>query len=72
MKVTQADMILRYLRTHKRGITAIEALDKFGCMRLSGRIWDLRHAGYCIETDTVAVKNRYGDTCYIARYKLVE
>ena len=69
---TQNVMILKYFRTHKRGITSLEALDKFGCMRLSGRIWDLRHEGYDIITDTIAVKNRHGATCYVARYRLVE
>ena len=69
---TQNQMILRHLQTHKKGITAMQALDKFGCMRLASRISDLRHMGYSISREMIAVKNRDGDTCYVANYKLME
>ena len=69
---TQNQMILKHLQTHKRGITAMQALDKFGCMRLASRISDLRHMGYEISKETIAVRNRDGETCYVANYKLVE
>lgn len=32
-------------------ITPIQALNMFGCFRLSGRIFDLRDQGYNIETN---------------------
>lgn len=69
---TQNEMILKHLQTHKRGLTAMQALDKFGCMRLASRISDLRRMGYDIGREMIAVKNRDGDTCYVANYKLVE
>ena len=69
---TQNQQILRHLQTHKRGITAMQALDKYGCMRLASRISDLRHMGYSISREMIAVKNRDGDTCYVAQYKLME
>ena len=69
---TQNEKILRYLRAHKRGITQMDALERFGCMRLASRISDLRQMGFSIKTENIAVKNREGDTCYVARYTLLE
>ena len=65
-------MILKHLKTHKRGLTAMQALDKFGCMRLASRISDLRKIGYVISREMIAVKDRNGDVRYVANYKLVE
>ncbi len=48
--MAQAEQILRYLQTHKRGITPIDALRKFGCFRLGARIYDLRKEGHDIKT----------------------
>ena len=70
--MTQNERILKYLRTHKRGITPQVAYDLFGCMRLSGRIWDLRSEGHKISTNLIEVPNRYGDIPRVAQYKLLE
>ena len=69
---TQNEKILKYLQTHKRGLTAMQALDKFGCMRLASRISDLRKVGYIISREMIAVKDRDGDVRYVANYKLME
>ena len=69
---TQNEKILKYLQTHKRGLTAMQALDKFGCMRLASRISDLRKVGYIISREMIAVKDRDGDVRYVASYKLME
>ena len=69
---TQNEMILKHLQTHKRGITAMQALNKFGCMRLASRISDLRRMGYDISREMIAVKDRDGDVRYVANYKLME
>ena len=69
---TQCDQILRYMKTHKKGITALEALNLCGCLRLSGRIWDLRSIGYDIKSEMIAVRGAEGETKYVARYSLVE
>jgi hypothetical protein len=45
----QTNRILRYLRTG-RGITAISALSRFGCMRLAARIEELRDAGIRVQS----------------------
>ena len=67
---TQNDKILKYMKTHKKGITAIQALNLCGCLRLSGRIWDLRHLGYNIQREMIAVRGEKGETKYVARYTL--
>ena len=72
MKRSQNEMILKYLQTHRRGITQLKALEKFGCLRLSGRIHDLREQGYRIMTNIIEVENRNGDVSRIAEYRLVE
>ena len=49
---TQAGRILAHLRAGNR-ITALEALDDFGCFRLAARIHELRRDGWQIEERTV-------------------
>jgi hypothetical protein len=41
---TQNQMIAQHLRSGK-SITGLEALNKFGCMRLASRIHDLKEMG---------------------------
>lgn len=69
--MSQCNDILRHLETH-RGITAIVALDRYGCFRLAARISDLRAAGYQITTVSKEVINRYGEKKRIAEYRLVK
>ena len=49
---TQAGRILAYLRAGHR-ITALDALELFGCFRLAARIHELRREGWAIEERTV-------------------
>lgn len=69
--MSQCNDILRHLETH-RGITAIVALDRYGCFRLAARISDLRAQGYQITTLSKEVINRYGEKKRIAEYRLVK
>ena len=71
-KRTQNEMILKYLQTHKRGITPAQAYEKFGVLRLSARIFNLREQGYKISSTIVEVANRVGDPCHVALYRLME
>ena len=70
--MSQNEKILKYLQTHKRGITPLIAYEKFGCLRLSGRIFDLKEQGYKIYTNIIEVPDRYGEIKKVAQYKLVE
>jgi hypothetical protein len=49
---TQNEEILKHLQSGKV-ISPIEALEKFGCMRLGGRIFELKQQGHKIVTDMV-------------------
>ena len=66
-KRTQAERVLDYIMEFG-SITQIDALRDIGCMRLASRISDLRTKGVDIISKTEAVKNRYGEKCYIKRY----
>lgn len=67
---SQNQQILEYLLEGK-SITPIEALNKFGCFRLSARIADLRAEGYPIHTELVNEKDNGVNKRY-ARYMLVQ
>lgn len=47
---SQARAILKHLQSGKP-ITPIDALEQFGCFRLSARIYDLREEGHTIHMD---------------------
>ena len=47
---TQCEFLLQYLRRFD-SITPLEALNAFGCLRLSARVADLRADGYSITTE---------------------
>jgi len=66
---TQCDRVLEYMKTHD-GITQMDALNEIGVWRLASRISDLRRIGYIISKSMVSVKNRYGEKCRIAKYRL--
>lgn len=49
---SQSSRILSALRSGRR-LSALEALEEFGCFRLAARIHDLRRAGHEILDETV-------------------
>lgn len=66
--LTQEQAVLAHLKTGAT-ISPLEALDKFGCFRLAGVIFNLRGDGYDIETqDGTSVRS--GKTKHFAVYKL--
>ena len=68
--MTQKQRVLGDLKRYKNGITQMKAYEKYGVTRLAAIIFELRDEGHDIKTDMIAVKNRYGDTCHVANYKL--
>lgn len=70
-KATQAERVLEYITTFG-SITQLEALNDLGIMRLASRISDLKKMGYPIVSKVEAVKNRYGENCYIKRYSIAD
>ena len=67
-KISKKAKVLKYLQTHRRGITGVEALRLFGLYRLSDAIFRLRGEGYNIVTDMV--KPDDPDEAPYARYYL--
>lgn len=47
---SQTERLLKYLMTHKKGITTHQACSILGIYRISARVADLRERGYQIET----------------------
>jgi hypothetical protein len=69
MKATQTERVLEYIEQFG-SITQLEALKDLGVMRLASRISDLKKKGYPISSNIEAVKNRFGENCYIKRYSM--
>lgn len=70
-KRTQRGEVLKYLQTHK-GITSMQAIEKFGATRLSAIIFDLKRKGYSIVTVMKDGENRYGESVRFAEYRLIK
>lgn len=68
--MTQEDRLINYLYEHKT-ITALEAIEDLGILRLASRVSDLRRRGYQITSKIIKVKNRFGETCRIAEYSML-
>jgi hypothetical protein len=67
--MTQIERILSHLEEHG-SITALEAINEYGIMRLASRISDLKRKGYNIKSKNVTVMNRYGEKCSIKQYSI--
>ena len=68
--MTQEKRALRYLQTHKRGLTPLDFWVKLGIYRASDTVYKLRRAGYEIKTTRKKVKNQFGEECNVALYTL--
>ena len=64
--MSQKQEILAHLKAGK-GMTPIDALSKFGCLRLGARIYELRGEGYNI----LAQRYHTPNGAIVARYKLI-
>ena len=68
--MTQNERVLAYMR-ERGSITQREAI-WLGIYRLSARIFDLRKAGYRVQSQWETVENKHGERATIARYSLTE
>lgn len=62
--MTQTQAIAKALKEGKK-LTALSALKRFNCLRLSGRILELRESGMDVKTKMVKVNGKH-----IAQYHL--
>ena len=67
--MTQSQRILRHLEDYG-SITQMDAMADYGIMRLASRVDELRKAGHPIITERVEGRNRYGEKCHWARYRM--
>lgn len=70
-RTTMKERILRHLEDYGK-ITSWEAIQEYGCTRISEYIRQLREDNYKIETIWTESKNRYGDKVRFGIYKLVK
>lgn len=71
-KPTQADRIYKYMKSHKRGITTLQAINYCGCLDLQGRIRDLKERGVNIGDEYIKVVTACGDQVRVKRYWIAE
>ena len=69
-KQSQSSEILKYLRTHKKGISSMQAFELFGATRLSSIIFNLRKRGFNIESIVDTTITRYDTKTRFVRYIL--
>ena len=61
---SQTKAIKKHLE-NGNSITAFDALQRFGCLRLSGRIYDLRRNGVAVKSRTVKVNQKRVSEYYL-------
>lgn len=66
----QTEKLLEALR--KGPLTTKQIRDRLGIGMPATRIFELRQAGYTIASKRVEVKNRGGQTCQVAQYRLID
>ena len=71
-KKSQCDIILKYMETHKTGITGKQAYKAAHSMNLAQRIYDLKQRGYKISDCYVEVANDFGEKYRVKQYRLVK
>lgn len=62
--MNQTKQILEYMMMG-RSITPLEALHKFGCFRLSARIYDIKSMGFNIKSETIDVRGKKGEKYWL-------
>ncbi len=68
---TQAARLLAVLKSG-RAIDPLAAWRDLGIYRVADTVHRLRARGWRIDTGTKHVRNRYGEQCEVANYRLVE
>lgn len=69
MKDTQTQRLIKYLAENE-SINPLKAWSELGIYRLSDTVFRLRNEGYNILTEKLTVKNKFGENCTVANYKL--
>jgi hypothetical protein len=67
--MSQNDRLLAYMMEGNQ-VTPMDAWNLLGIYRLSARIYDLQREGVSILREMKEVKNRFGETCRVACYRI--
>jgi hypothetical protein len=70
-KTTKTKLVLHHLRGGN-SITSLEAINLFSATRLSAIIFKLKARGHNITTTSVTIKDRFGNSCQYAKYRLLD
>ena len=57
--------------TRRKSITSMQAIELYGCTRLSAKIYELKKQGWVIDSIPQIGETRYGDTCTYVKYRFV-
>lgn len=68
--MNQKEAVIKYCRTHKKGITVWTAFE-IGVTRLSERIRELEADGWLFHREPFYGENRFGNRVRIIRYTLI-
>lgn len=71
VRVTKTEQVKQHL-LDKKSITSWEAINFYGATRLSAIIFNLRDAGFNIETKSIKRTDRNGNPVTFGKYILVE
>lgn len=67
--MNKTQKVKEHLQAHK-GITSMEAFEKYGATRLSAIIFNLRKQSYNIVNVNKSCVDRYGTHCNFVEYRL--
>lgn len=67
--MTQNEQVLKHLMVYGK-ITSLEAIEKYGILRLGARVWDLKKQGYPIKAYLRSGVARNGEGMVYAEYRL--
>ena len=68
--MSQCERLQKWLESEGE-IDPLTSWSALGIYRLGARVYDLRKKGLNILTEEKAVKNKFGETCRVANYRLV-
>jgi len=71
-RISQCNKILKFMKTHKKGINGLQAYRVAGSMNLPQRIYDLKKRGEKIEDEYIFVKGEDGEIYRVKQYRLVK
>lgn len=67
--MNQEQRLIDYLNNHT-DINPLQAWQELGIYRLSAVVFKLKSKGHNIITNRIAVKNRFGEKCRVASYRM--